>query len=140
MLFQIKDINKKIKVMEDKLIAFDTAKLAKEKGFNEPVISHYRGNDIINNGLSYNFNNPKEQALWNVELTSAPTQSLLQRWLRKVHEIHINDDRWYEDDVTYKYVFFIYKKHDNVANHYFDSFDYEEGLEIALQEALKLIK
>ena len=78
----------------DKLITFETAKLAKEKGFIEPVISHYRGNNIINNGLAYNFNNPKEQALWNIELTSAPTQSAILNWLWIKHKIWVEITLW----------------------------------------------
>ncbi|WP_394749599.1 hypothetical protein [Spongiimicrobium salis] len=70
--------------MKEQLISFETAKLAKEKGFNEVVIDNY---------------GPMESILWkgqhkNSELRyleySAPTQSSLQKWLRDKHGINAN--------------------------------------------------
>lgn len=49
--------------MTDTLISFETAKLAKEKGFAPEF-------DWLNQN-------------------TFPTQSLLQKWLREVHDIHI---------------------------------------------------
>lgn len=79
---------------------------------------------------------------------SAPTQSLLQKWLREVHEINV---------FIYCYGFGYYPTHDNIhlptdkvkyvdrrwntqnsLNLGFET--YEQALEIGLQEALKLIE
>lgn len=68
---------------------YQTAVLAKEKGFDWKVRSHYKERDIIYNGKPYNFNSKEEQKLWSTKLTSAPTQSELQKWLREKHKIHI---------------------------------------------------
>jgi hypothetical protein len=142
--------------MEEQLISFETAKLAEEKGFPQ------RNNDKdLHSGficekcwvcdLAGNksvFSNSNAHAAW-----AAPTQSLLQKWLREVHHIHISVE--VTDIDTIKYFLYIYDKRE------FDSFDYfysiygmetkvgvnnkefisyEEALEVGLQEALKLIK
>jgi hypothetical protein len=129
--------------MEDQLITFETAKLAKEKGFDLVVKSWYLGEHKFTNhaGLEHLYGNhnrlPKRY--------SAPTQSLVQRWLREKHNIHI--------DMTYipsysnsldmpgfyeAYVFGeLLGKGDDVQ---LDGKTYEDALEKGLQEALKLIK
>ncbi len=94
--------------MIEELISFETAKLAKEKGFNEQC--------------------------------SAPTQSLLQKWLREVHNIHVN--------VSYGLTFTFKINGDLKGNDYVDysnieeywSRTYEEALEKGLIEGLKLIE
>lgn len=118
--------------MEDKLVEFDTAKLAKEKGFDWKVSLHYEsnGNRFINK-VECNFNN--------VELIcSAPTQSLLQKWLRKEHKIEVvvfKNKNGYSFEFDYADKFEIGKLSNYIAYQ-----TYEEALEIALQEGLKLIK
>src|SRR5688572_402312 len=89
--------------MENKIISFETAVLAKEKGF---LIFEDFWYDRFKN-LSW-VRHPGDEGLedyivlepnkWDLEnLKSyqegyyfAPTQSLLQKWLREVHDIHIN--------------------------------------------------
>tara|TARA_R110000772_G_scaffold46246_7_gene105627 strand:- start:469 stop:897 length:429 start_codon:yes stop_codon:yes gene_type:complete len=95
--------------MKDELIQFETAKLAKEKGFNEdcdmswctPVVRKFvqgikeaqyieRKPSIVSDteidnlscgyGVSY-----KDHA-------SAPTQSLLQKWLREEHYVYVENN------------------------------------------------
>ena len=107
--------------MTDQLISFETAKLAKEKGFQE--LTHKI--DWVDN-----------------ERYCIPTQSLLQKWLREKHDIHIivkvfgnskSNLRTYATDI-----FLIGNKlitgRRKVEN------TYEEALETALFEALKLIE
>ena len=116
--------------MEDKLIEYSTAKLAKEKGFN------------ITNRNSYDENTGLMLPLdtyghcYTLEGTCpAPTQSLLQKWLRDKYEIIICII--FELD---SYEILIDNKHNTgsfqVGNVYKT---YEEALEVGLQEALKLI-
>ena len=79
------------------ICTFEVAKLAKEKGFKEEVfayydyegdlvyaVSPYRGSSIIEILVDKNKQNPI-----GAEYTSAPTQSLLQRWLREEKKLHI---------------------------------------------------
>lgn len=109
--------------MEESLITFKTNKLAKEKGFNiEQVIIH-----SYNKGLEES-------------LIKGVSQSLLQKWLREVHSIHIEillgDDKPY--NTFYYRIMKIGKyfplSHDGIYNE-----SYNETLELALQKSLLLI-
>jgi hypothetical protein len=130
--------------MEEKLIKFETAKLAKEKGFDWKVLNHYRdgesySKELINGGTWYNMNCSKEQKLWNCNLYSAPTQSYLQKWLREVHKINnLNifpdgNDNYvpWRGLLTMDNLYLFHKE--------LKFKTYEEALEKGLQEALKLI-
>jgi hypothetical protein len=66
-----------------------------------------------------------------------PTQSLLQKWLREVHKIVVLVERLESqlDESENKYYPVIWRGKDTVG--YFDN--YEDALEIGLQEGLKLI-
>lgn len=70
--------------MKEQLINFETAKLAKEKGLNEYCSSFYSLNSVTNEFDLYDCNNNwKEHKNSNNPISiSAPTQSLLQKWLR----------------------------------------------------------
>ena len=75
--------------MEEQIVSFEVAKLAKEKRFNWKVTSFYYPEDrvgLVKECKYTNYNADIEV----VEMISAPTQSLLQKWLREVHNIHIN--------------------------------------------------
>lgn len=81
--------------MQEENVTFEVAKLAKEKGFNEECRNYYQDskragvfsiNKIDNQTIDDLHNNDK----YCVIHFSTPTQSLLQRWLREVHNIHIN--------------------------------------------------
>lgn len=123
--------------MEEQLITFETAKLAKEKGFDIKVETFYMGdseeNFLHNAGKKDNWNNHKcllnESELSNDY--SAPTQSLLQKWLREEHGIDVYCMPVGDDS---------YKWYNNIASHNpVLTGTYEEALEVGLQEALKLI-
>ena len=140
--------------MKDELVSFETAKLAKEKGFNEPCNSFYDlynnpdNNLIISISVKDNWNNYKS--------ISVPTQSLLQKWLREVHNIQIEvmlyhmHGKWVGE--KYKYgIYRICKNEEewNNTNKYNmeecfhkdnENSTYEEALEAGLLEGLKLIK
>ncbi len=111
--------------MKEQLISFETAKLAKEKGFDETTFKHYgRQGDILSGATAVFY--------------SAPSQSILQKWLREEKKI------WIEPT---------YNRHRGVEPYYcnyellFSSATikttgwhdtYEEALEEGLKEALKL--
>ena len=122
--------------MEDALITFETAKLAKEKEFDIKTTHYYLVDEkkhILNISKEYSI----EGLNWNVRSTriSAPTQSLLAKWLREKHNIHL---------IAYKNINidgydWCYITTDGITN--INSYKtYEEALEAGLQEALKLIK
>ena len=89
--------------MEEQLISFETAKLAKEKGFDWICRVFYE--DWDNNELHEpispsDFNN---EHVWEKTI-SAPTQSLLQKWLREVHDIKMCVSYTCVDDSEYAYI------------------------------------
>lgn len=72
--------------MKEKLIKFETAKIAKEKGFNLNTPKAYNDNGVLviqSNYPSY---------IDELDI-SAPTQSLLQKWIRETRGIHIEIHR-----------------------------------------------
>ncbi len=120
--------------MQETLITFETAKLAKEKGFDLIVRSayHYNGSNCI----QITTKNSENLGI------SAPTQSFLQKWLREVHNIEVfvrpfingeNHDKHYRCFI----VWFDGRMYQD--NKYFSNQSYEEALEAGLLEALKLI-
>lgn len=162
--------------MEEQLISFETAKLAKEKGFNVSVPKYYRSDEklIVNfedsegNEREYYFDADDFEENWNKEgwvvskdgdmcfgcrmdnknyfiPYSAPTQSLLQKWLREAHDINMYIEPIWSDskkDKTEYIPWVLYRKDEEILQdeepRYFNT--YEEALEIGLQEALKMIE
>jgi hypothetical protein len=129
--------------MKEPLITFETAKLAKEKGFDDVKTNHLpymlEGDDKGRIGAS----------IYCKVYANCCTQSFLQKWLREAHCINIfmtfkpNIKKW--DFIPYfmsmdakEYIEYNsnYTKQNNKRR--FDT--YEDALEIGLQEALKLIQ
>ena len=129
--------------MKDTRIIFETAKLAKEKGFpqepNRRKVPYYNYKGEFNGDVTdFLRKYLREEDTSDVESVSAPTQSLLAKWLREEHNIIVLVD--YEGIDGYYYKFYSYKE----GNKNYDASDknyntYEEAYEIGLQEALKLI-
>jgi hypothetical protein len=116
--------NIKIKNMEETIVSFKVAKLAKKKGFDISQSQMYASNGNITDKV-YDFDN------W----CEAPTQSLLQKWLREIHKKHINVQPFYYKS---NFISWDLKIHNT---YYKDKFNtYEEALEKGLLEGLKLIK
>lgn len=124
--------------MKEELILSQTAKLAKEKGFNERVQSYYHPHYGLYSEEKRCFDTYNDGS-WSEGYYSAPTQSLLQRWLREVNDISIKvDDYYYNSKVRYDVnVSKLSSQEDNTKGVY-DT--YEQALEAGLLEALKLIK
>ncbi len=145
--------------MEEQLISFETAKLAKEKRFDVPTLRNYLEDTLddfnIFNNTPFDFNNTKDEGGNIIEehpFSSAPTQSLLQKWLREKYNIHINI---YASGVGLyaTVVNQIIKTGPGAMDYKYNQADakgskykngnhdtYEEALEAGLQKALKLIK
>jgi hypothetical protein len=97
--------------MKDERITLETAKLAKNKNFNEFVNGTYteylvdqtdpeypegggpfsmkKGEIEFDTTYIRNNDNNSDLTCKNYACYSAPTQSLLQKWLREVHNIHV---------------------------------------------------
>lgn len=116
--------------MTDQLISFETAVLAKEKGFDIECNIQFHDKGIFQLATPEN-------------TFERPTQSLLQKWLREKHNIHIevycsklekDPSRKWRCEI--KYISSPFKR---TTGHYYIGRTYEEALEQGLIEALKLI-
>lgn len=143
--------------MKEDLITFETAKLAKEKGFTDLCLYYfsffrnYEDEPYIwieeVDTIERNYNKtvlPVDVHLFGIETISRTTQSLLQKWLRKTHDIHIvlPVDPYSQEIELYSVKVYkdsngmrcVFTNEDRSKRH-----QYEEALEIGLQEALNLI-
>lgn len=119
--------------MQEDIILYETAKLAKEKGYmNADCASYWKGEltnmtPWVDDFETYN----------KYERYHAPTQSLLQKWLRDVHGI----DLWFGmlNEPNKYHVEDIIKNNEIIGGVNYGSETYEEALEIGLQLALELI-
>ena len=118
--------------MGEQLVMFETAKLAKEKGFNiKTQWVLYRGVSTVG------YSSYKD----NSDYLLQPTQSLLQKWLREIHNINIDIETLQkEKKIVYGYdlVYTIETLHVKSSKERFKT--YEQALEDSLQEALRLTK
>ena len=135
--------------MEEQLISFETAKLAKEKNFDESCdwvfeedlelrrLNYYEGD-----GSGF-VKNSEIDSEYESFIQTAPTQSLLQKWLREEHDIHFEIKPIFEVGERRPYHISVFK---NLHGKDFEyniigvKDTYERALEAGLQEALKLIK
>jgi hypothetical protein len=134
--------------MEEQLISFNTAKLAKEKGFNIDTVTlafinyyseSFKGDrkyviTVYSRGVYYG-DNP---------IYLAPTQSLLQRWLRDSYSIHLyivpygGGKGWCIANIRdVEFDTLLYPARKNFREVIYIT--YEQALEAGLIEALKLI-
>lgn len=131
--------------MKEELISFETAKLAKENGFDLVVHAFYDKNMCIDETMYHNWNEYKAAY-------SAPTQSLLQKWLREKYNKYVKVHPVYRDEkIQWEYVIFFldepllsgtdgFKNRMSLLDYPYYWETFEEALENGLQEALKLIK
>jgi histidinol-phosphate/aromatic aminotransferase/cobyric acid decarboxylase-like protein len=119
--------------MREKLITFETAILAKEKGFNWLCNGFYGTNEFLEIWATP-INNKKLHSMG----SSAPVQSILQKWLREEHKINICIPSY--SDGTFSFDIYWDKFKDYELTDDYDFFDtYEQALEVAIYESLKLI-
>ena len=120
--------------MEEVKISFKTAKLAKEKGFKFKTKKKKIG--VRESDLGTLFN-----TILYKKVNVNPTQSLLQRWLRETHNIHV-EILWREDN-TYSGQLISDVHFNNEVSDQYEAWgcnSYENALEICLSDALNLIE
>ena len=156
--------------MKEQLISFETAKLAKEKGFNEETFGHHYIDNNDDHLFPHAITGFNEALKWNSiledsffkalyrgleikEIISVPTQSFLQQWLREKHNIYvIITEEFYANGINHNVQILTYDS-SNVENNYINNNkstkmygdngefkNHEEALEFGLQKALKLIE
>lgn len=141
--------------MTDEIIKFDTAKLAKEKGFDLPSTGAY-AQEPEEGAVDYEtafdaigelvFTTEDMQSALEYEFKSylAPTQSLLQRWLREKYQINVypilsyTNNQKYTIELRFDFSRISTSQTGLTEKVYYDT--YEEALEVGLVAALKLIK
>ena len=123
-------------MIHEEICTYEVCKLAKEKGFNEKCY-HYYQNGVLGSDECFN-----HYIKGIVSICSAPTQSLLQRWLREEKALHIQitlwEKGWYNDIWAFEYYKEEEKEYSARQIHQSTDFDtYELALEDALKYALE---
>lgn len=152
--------------MEETLVTYETAKLLKDKGFlefdvywyeNTEETKHteirmgnfitirnkielcqieYPGEEGLSDYIKFEKDENSNIVTYQNGFYFAPTQSLTQKWLREVHNIHIQIIFL---PINNRFIFAIYKYGKEDIESVLEYETYELALEAALQEALKLI-
>ena len=136
--------------IKEQYVSLETAKLAKEKGFNQYYHQRYNKetgeleySPCIKHTLKVVDGKMTRVNITDMTQIFAPTQSLLQRYLREVHNIHILIEF---NTLNESYAFFIDYKYNKTYTYCEGDFQntnfksYEEALEKGLYQALQLIK
>lgn len=123
-------------MIHDGICTYEVCKLAKEKGFDEKCYHYYQKEELESDGYFNRYNKGVEY------ICSAPTQSLLQRWLREEKKIYIAISVDIDHDlhrVCFEYE--VCYDFDGRTMEYHNSYDsfgqYEDALEDALKYALE---
>ena len=124
-------------ITED-FVSFETAKLLKEKGFDEPCEGFYVNSGVLSHTLSNAINSKWDEEKYTIGYISAPTLQMAMKWLREVHNISIEplvdfgsgDEYWWTADVGYI-------KKDGLIDELCGYNSYEEACEAAIKYCLE---
>lgn len=127
-------------MIHEEICTYEVCKLAKEKGFNVPTLGNYRidTEDWYRTDVYDDWNDSTIRY-------SAPTQSLLQRWLREEKKIVVVVD-WFSIEQKYYWRVYDTSKDDMFASFMpsaksMSRYDtWEQALESGLKYALKELK
>jgi|TARA_B110000908_G_C10253513_1_gene453753 hypothetical protein len=126
--------------MKEQLTELETSRLAKEKGFNAKTLNYYWDDGKLGiAGYMVNHNS-------NDKNISAPTKSLLQKWLREVYNIQLCLQPIYGGNKSdgkqvgwLCYTPFQDEDFNKLPSISLSQYTYGAALEQGLQQALKLI-
>ena len=110
-------------------VSFETAKLLKDKGFNEPTIGIY-----YKDGTFEYFSLNKWNSKFIIPI-SAPTLQMAMKWLREVHHIYIDLSPTYSE--IEKTIHFIWQIFDSNYDGVGDCEIFYDKYETACEEAIK---
>lgn len=121
-------------LFEDDLVTYETALLAREKGFNIDCGWKIRK---LEDG-SFTHTNCSKLGV------EQPTQSLLKKWLQEKHNIHVNNFCEIWSDLHYNYHSKINFQKDGFWEWFIptkgkDNLSYKDALEIGLYQCLQLV-
>ena len=121
-------------MIEEQYVSVETAKLAKEKGFNELCNSDYCKGLINYPHADNEYTNSQISEDGRI---SRPTQSLLARWLRENNRISVE---YYFEKTSMDWFIAIVMMDEVCHTIYLSGFNTcEEAIEAGLKEALKII-
>jgi hypothetical protein len=125
-------------------VSFETAKLLKEKGFDEKVDTLYKMDaEFLKSTLCINYNNPDFELsdMHHIpeKTVSAPTLQMALKWLREKHEIFIQPNIVFCYPIQYFATIFCYgdnlKTQQDIDTERFDT--YEEACEAGIKYCLE---
>lgn len=100
----------------EQFVTLETARLAKQAGFDWECwaywLSDYANGELEqkapfeNRAVPYDYNNEPGARYRKGDMLSAPTQSVLQRWLRELHNLIIVVKPYYGKEVVYGYIIY----------------------------------
>lgn len=125
--------------MTEQIVKFETAKLAQEKGFD--VFSKF-GQDISlftkDGEHTYYANYGFMYSGLSDGYIPAPTQSIMQRWLRENHDIDVWAKPFILENMEKEYLGFInFLPNASNGKNYTTHKTYEEAIEFGIQKALE---
>lgn len=132
--------------MKEQIVSYEIAMVIKNKGFNvRTEYSYFDYHDvefdfddmghIYEVGVDYKFGELELSNVYYQDIESqyyAPTQSLLQKWLREVHNIHVYVSYEFDSYRSYVVVNNVVEYSSSVG-----ALSYEQVLEVALTEAVE---
>lgn len=133
-------------MIEEAYVSFETAKLLKEKGFEIDTTKDYwkigpDGTKYFMCSIgAYTSDIDNKTAYYRpADSYPCPTQQMAMRWLREVHNVHIEIDPDWVSKPEFKiigYAFDIHSKDDPWYEHMTEYSTYEEAVEEAIKYCL----
>ena len=129
--------------MKEELISFETAKLAKEKGFDEisEICFTWDSKTRVNSTKVWKDNDDTKYLVLHPKFEMYQnTQSLLQKWLREEKDVQIDINSLASTTPRYSVGIWSFGNKDEIGELTRQFNTYEEALEEGLKEALGLLK
>ena len=127
-------------MIQEAYVSFETAKLLKEKGFDENTLMVYMSYGDLCKCNRYDSirNSNYNDITKNYFECTAPTHQMAMKWLREVHNIDICVFPYQADYISYSYKVKIYKNKEIYLT-ITDSKTYEDAVEEALKYCLEIL-
>ena len=125
-------------MIQEAYVSFETAKLLKEKGFDENTLMVYMSYGDLCKCNRYDSirNSNYNDITKNYFECTAPTHQMAMKWLREVHNIDICVFPYQADYISYSYKVKIYKNKEIYLT-ITDSKTYEDAVETAIKYCLE---
>jgi hypothetical protein len=127
-------------------VSFETAKLLKEKGFDEATIGYYpivgKAKETFHKGAAYRWNYFSDRGI------AAPTLQMAMKWLREVHKLGVFSTTYYREinrNIKHDYgstivrldTYEVIGNGKNIEDYTFEAETYEETADKAIRYCLE---